>query len=479
MADNRRIAEEVLAAVGGASNVASATHCMTRLRLTLKDQSAPDDAHVKRIDGVIGAQWSGAQYQVIIGQNVPKVYDEIIGFGVVGGGTIDENLDPSLSKEGLTPKGVFSGALDYLSGSMVPMIPVLMCAGLFQTIAVVIGPSMLGLVSDESDLYVYFNTVYTAGFYFMPIYLGYNAARKLGVTPALGAFMGGILIAPTFVAIAGSEDPSFSVLGIPTTMGTYSQTVIPILLSVWVMSYVERLFKRIMPDMLTTVFTPFCTMFVMVPVTLCALAPLGSWLGNGFAAFFTTLGDMGGILAIIGGGLVAALWLPLVVTGMHVAVIMIAITSFMTTGVDYFILVATSISLWTAYGCEFATWLRLKDKKEKSNAFGYLITNTIGGVGEPFIYGIMFRYRRTWIGKIVGAFVAGATAIALHVGVFVVGGASNVLNSLAFVGGGTQNIINAAMAASAGFVTSAVLTYLFGFTADELEYGPESERKAA
>jgi len=138
-ADNGKIAEGVLAAVGGKENISSATHCMTRLRLTLKNRDSVNEDAVKQVRGVLGAQWSGTQYQVIIGQNVPKVYDVLISQGVAGGGAIDENLDADLAKEKLTPAVVGNKILDYLSGSMVQLIPLIMAGGLFRTFAVVFG----------------------------------------------------------------------------------------------------------------------------------------------------------------------------------------------------------------------------------------------------------------------------------------------------------------------------------------------------
>lgn len=473
MADNKKIAADVLEAVGGKENVTFVAHCMTRLRFNLKDIDMPDIKEIKKINGVLGAQISGTQFQVIVGQNVPKVYDELCKLGgFAKQDAIDENLDTP--KQKLTPKVIGNNILNYLSSSMVPMIPVLMCAGLFKTVAVVLGPTMAGVLTETSDLYVLMNMVYDAAFYFIPIYLGYNAAKNIGVTPVLGAFMGGILIDPTMIQMA-TDGAQFSVYGIPCVAANYTQSVIPILLSVWAMSYIERFFKKYVPDTLTTVFTPFLTMIVSLPVSLCALAPLGSWLGNGFAAFFEFIGSQGGVVAVFGAGLLAALWLPMIISGMHVAVIMVAIANFMLTGVDSFILPATIISLWSVYGCEVASWIKLRNKEEKSLCLGYVTANMIGGVGEPFIYGMMFRYRRLFPCTMAGSFVAGAVAMALGVNVYVMA-ASNVLNVLAFVGGDAQNFINMAIAAAAGFIVSFALSFFMGFTEDELENGPVSER---
>lgn len=475
MADNKKIAADVLGALGGKDNITFAAHCMTRLRFNLKDMELPDIDAIKKINGVIGAQISGGQFQVIIGQNVPKVYDELIKMsGLAKQESIDENLDANGAKTPLTPAAVGNAVLNYLSGSMVPMIPLLLASGMFKTIAVVLGPTMLNLIADTSDLYVLLNMLYNVTFYFIPIFLGFTAAKNIGATPMYGAFMGGVLIEPTFMQMA-TEGNAFSVYGIPCVPANYAQTVIPILLTVALMSVFEKFLRKHIPDSLTTVFTPLLTLALTVPFALCLLAPLGSWCGNGLAAIFEFLGAEGGIVAIIGGGVLAALWLPMVITGMHVAVIMIAIANFMSTGSDGFILVATTISLWAVYGVEIATWLKLRNKEEKSQCAGYLVAQLVGGVGEPFIYGMLFRYRKLFVACMTGSFVAGAVALALHVNAYLAA-ASNVLNIMTFVGGGNENLMGAVIAAAAGFIVSFAVAWFFGFSEDELENGPVSER---
>lgn len=475
MADSKQIAADVLEAVGGKSNVSFVTHCMTRLRFTLKDRAIVDDVTVKRVEGVIGAQESGGQFQVIIGQNVPKVYDELCGIGGFSRqAAVDENLDAPAEK--LTPAVIGKRILSYVSGSVVPMIPVLLASGLFKTVGVILGPSMTGILVADNDLIRFIDMIYSAAFYFMPIYLGFNAAKQIGLTPVIGAFLGGMLIEPSFAALA-TEGAGFSVFGIPCTPGSYAQTVLPILLTVPVAYALERFLRTHLPDALLTVFVPFLTIGISLPISLCLLAPIGSWLGNGLADVFEFIGTSGGIFAIVGGGLLAALWLPMVITGMHVALIGIAQVAFLQAGYDTFIFVAIQISLWAAFGAEIATWLKLRLRKEKSAATGYLVAQLVGGVGEPFIYGMTFRYPKLFITCMAGAFVAGAVSIALGTTAYVVGVPSSVLAILTFVGGSTANLVNAIIAAAAGFAVSFITTWLFGFTQDELENGPVSERE--
>lgn len=475
MANNKQIAADVLEAVGGKSNVSFVTHCMTRLRFTLKDRTVPDAAAVKKLNGVLGAQESGGQFQVIIGQNVPKVYDELCALGGFSKqAAIDENLDGTQAELSLASIG--KGIMNYLAGSMTPMIPVLLAAGLFKTIGVVLGPTMLGVMAADSDLVRFMDMIYNAAFYFMPIYLGFNASRQIGLTPILGAFLGGMLIEPTFVSLAAEGTP-LSVYGfLPCVPGAYAQTVLPILLTIPVAYAIERIMRKHLPDALQTVFSPFLTLGITLPVSLCLLAPMGSWLGNGLADVFEFLGTSGGIISIISGGLLAAAWVLMVITGMHMALIGIAQVAFLQAGFDPFIFVAINISLWPVFATQIATFLRLKLRDEKSACAGYLVAQLIGGVGEPFIYGMDFRYPKLFLCSMAGSFVSGAIALALGVTAYVAGLPSNLLSMLTFVGGGTENLLFACIAAAVGFAVSFAATWFFGFSKDEIENGPLSER---
>lgn len=460
--DNKQIAQDVLAAVGGAANVTSATHCMTRLRLNLKDQSVPNDDEVKKIKGVLGAQWSGGQYQVIIGQNVPKVYAEAVKLGVPGEGAIAENLDPDMPKEQLTPKRVGQNILNYLSKSMVALIPLMMGASLFKAIGALLGPDMLNLVTADSSFITLCNAMFNAGFYFIPIYLGYSAAKNIGVTPVLGMLMGGALISPDLIALAGQP---FDVYGIPTTMQNYSQTVLPIILSIWVMSYVEKFFKKIVPDTLATIFVPFLTMVVMLPVSLCLLAPIGNWAGQLVAGFIASLTGPG--LGILGAIIIGGFWEFLVMTGMHIAVLGIGMTGFLQTGSQTGAMVCAGYATIAVWGMCLGIALRTKNKNDRSTALGCFVSGMIGGVTEPGLYGIGFKFKRAMIGMVVGGAVAGIYSVLTNVTTYVMA-SSNILCLIQFTGGSTMNIVNGCIASALALIVSTVVTFLTGMTKDEI-----------
>lgn len=469
MADNAKTAADVLAAVGGKDNVTNLVHCITRLRFSLKDESIPEIDAIKAIPGVLGAQWSGGQFQVIIGQNVTKVYDETLKLGVGGGGSIDVDAGDAKKFE-WTPKNVGATIMNYLSKTMIAMIPIMMGGAFFRVIATIMGPMMFGVWVEDSQIYqLFYNWMYNAAFYFMPIYLGYSAAEQLGCSKMLGMFMGGILICPDLVALAtAGEVAEMSVMGIPAPVANYSQTVLPIVLCMPVLAQIEKLMKRIVPDMLSTVFVPFLTMLIMLPIAYCLLAPLGNRLGDLVGAALFSFGEVGGFFAV---AVIAAVWSFLVMTGMHTVLILLAVAQILSGSPDGAVMVGAMVAQWATWGMSFGAFLRLREKNEKASHLGFSLSGIIGGVTEPEIYGTGFKYLRPLAGMVVGGFVGGAIAGLGGVKVFVLG-ATNVLSVLGFVdtlGGSPSSFVMGCVACAVAFVVSAAIVFLFGFTKEQLE----------
>ncbi len=471
MADNKKIASDVLEAVGGTSNVTYVAHCMTRLRFTLKDRSKVDEEGLKRMAGVLGAQETGGQFQVIIGQNVAKVYDELCAMsGLAKQEAIDENLGDASEPEKLTPKLVGKKILDYLSGSMVPLIPIFLTGGLSRAIASLIGPTLLGLVTEESDVYIlFYNLIYNAAFSFLPLYLGYTAAKKIGATPVLGLFLGGLFMSPTFSDMV-DEGTQFTILGIDVLMASYSQTVLPIILSVPVLYVLEKNIRKIMPDVLTTVFTPFCTMIIMVPIAFLVLGPIGRTLGSLISTAILAMGDSGGIVRVVGMTLIGGVWQLLVVTGMHIAIIQLAKIPLLEYGYESFIYVASNAAMVGVWGMALGAFLRIRRKEEKSQNLGFLISAAAGGVTEPALFGLAMRYTRPIIGMVAGGAAGGLFLALTNVIYYNSGGGSNILFLTAYLPGGQTNIIFACIGFAIAFVVAAIVTYFFGFKKDDLTY---------
>jgi beta-glucoside PTS system EIICBA component len=389
----QKIAEDVLKGVGGKDNVSHVTHCMTRLRFNLKDESIPKQEEIKNIPGVVGVMQAGGQYQIIIGQTVEKVYNSLCEIGgFENNSKNDENLDQVKKK--ITLKSIGGSILDGIAGCLTPLIPLLMAASMFKLFAALLGPSMLKLISDSSDLYKLLTFVGDAGFYFFPIVVGYTAAKKFGVTPVIAMFLGGIMIHPTFVAMA-TEGAAFSVFGIPTKVQNYSSTILPIIMSVWVMSYVEKFFKQYLPSTLKTIFAPALTILVMLPIALTVVGPAGSFIGNyisnGLLAF-------SGPASFIGIAILGAVWSFLVMSGMHIVMVSTMILVFSSNGQEAFVTPGAVAASFAVAGMCLGAVLRLKNKEHRSLSIGYLIAGIIGGVTEPGLYGVGMRYKRPFIG---------------------------------------------------------------------------------
>lgn len=469
MADSKQIAAGVVEAVGGAGNITVATHCITRLRLNLKDQSIVNDDEVKAVKGVLGVQRVGQQYQVIIGQKVTEVYEELIAItGLEEQKPVDENLDAGATEEKLTAKKVGSNILDYISSSMVPILPAIMSAGLFKTIQVILGPSMLGIITETSSLYLFINIVFNAAMYFIPMYLAYSAAKKLCTSRILAAFLAGILLEPNFVAMVDAGS-ALDFLGLPIRLVSYGQSVVPILLTVWVMSYVYKFFQKHVPELLSFLFVPFLTMLVMAPLELVVLAPIGAYLGDLVAGGLMALANVGGVVTVLATTVLCAFQPFLVIAGMHQALAPFGINAVAENGFDPFILVCNNLSNFAVWGATLAAAIRFKNADEKGNAVGAFVSGILGGVTEPGLFGVILEHKRLFAAMTIGGAAAGFTAGILHVYLYTVG-ASSIMSLLNFVtADNPMNVVNAAIAGAVGFGVALVIGLLFGLTPEEAE----------
>jgi len=285
----------------------------------------------------------------------------------------------------------------------------------------------------------------------------------------LGAFLGGILIDPTLTNLAAAgERTYFSVLGMPALIKDYSQSVVPILLGVALLYVLEKFFKKHLPDVLSTIFVPFLSILIAAPLTLVALAPLGAYIGEGLGSALFSLGQHGIVVQLIGMAIIGAFWQLIVITGMHVPIILLAINQLMTVGYDPFVFVSTNASMFAVWGVAVGAFLKFKNKDEKALAGGYIVSAVLGGVTEPTLFGIILRFKRTIAcmaaGGCVGALICGIAGVYYYTT-----GTSNILCLLAYIGDkGTPNIVFAIVGYVIALVIAAVLTYLFGFSKEDL-----------
>lgn len=357
-------------------------------------------------------------------------------------------------------KGV-SVLLDVLASCLMPLIPMLIAASLFKTVAAIIGPDMLGLVDAKDDLYVLFSFVGDAGFYFFPIMIGYTASKRFGCNPILGMFLGAIMLHPTFVALAQGEE-AFTVYGIPCHVQNYSSSIIPIMLSVFVFSYIERFFNKHIPEALSAVFSPMLAVAVMLPIMLCVLGPIGSIVGEYISIGLIALGNMGGIMTGFAMMLIAALWEYIVMAGMHWLFITTIFMIIADQGMETVVAPSVLLAAFTVGGMCFGAAMRLHDKEQRALSISYLIAQMIGGVTEPGLYGIGVRYKRPFIGMMAGGLSAGLFAAMVGLKVYNFLPVASFLALLGFIGPDMMNMVFAIIGAILAFVVSAIVTYLLG-----------------
>ncbi len=459
----KELAETVVNLVGGKDNVQNVLHCQTRLRFNLKDNSLAKVDELKKTKGVLGVVQAGVQLQVVIGTMVADVYDEVCAvIGVQAQKPVAGDAKPA-AKEPFSFKRLGSGILDALSGSLGPVIPVITACAFFKMLTSLLGPDMLKLLSAESNVYTLLTFVGDAGFYFFPVIIGYSAAKKFNVLPVLGILLGCIMMHPTFVGMAQSG-ASFSVFGLPCMVQNYGSTILPIIMSVWVMSYVEKFFNRVIPSAIRSVFAPAFTILVMLPITLCVLGPAGAFLGNYVVGALLGLQNIAGF---IGMAVIAALYPLLVMTGMHMVLISALFQVFATQGFDGFAGPALTFASFSVMGVCIGAALRIKNKEQKALASGFAVTAIVAGTSEPCLYGICTRYKRPFIGLMAGGFAGG-----LYAGIAGVISANlvpstNFLSALAFTGASAGNLINGLIGCGIAVVVAAAVTYFFGFEKDE------------
>lgn len=456
MAKYTDFCNQILENVGGKDNVSGAVHCMTRLRLTVKDQSKVNVDGIKAIKGVLGSQFSGGQFQIIIGQHVSQVYPEFCAIAGVGAETaIDENLD---DKEPFDIKKVPSKVLDYISGSIAPILPIMMAAGFFKMFYSIFGPDLMNVMANETQFMRILYIVGNAGFYFMPVFVAWSAAKKMNTSIPMALLLGVLLVDPNILEIVTAGEP-FKIYGIiPMQLNNYTQSLIPILLTVWALKYVYKFFDKVMPNAVRVFGVPFCTTIVMVPIMFCVLAPIGNWIGTGLAVVFEGLYNVAGPLAI---GIIAAFWPFLVATGMHIAVVQIALINITTMGYDPIVLAGANIANYALMGMALAYFIRSKGE-EKQLGGANALTLIVGGISEPTLFGVLLRNKRAMICQIVGGFAGGLVGGIFGVAVYTLG-ASNFMTVLQYAGGPGTNFTHAVIASVIAFVVALAVGLVIGF----------------
>lgn len=462
--DYASLTNGILEELGGAGNVSGLFHCATRLRFRLKDKSAANVDRVEAIPGVLGTVDDAAGIQVVIGNDVKKAYTTLVEAHPemieLPGGTSDGETE----KPGTI--GIMKRMLNMLSSVVGPVIPLIMCSGLISALLVIL--TTWGGLSPESSTYTLLNMVGTGALYFLPVFVAYTSAKRFGCDIMTGVFLGALLISPTLIGFVDAGE-FVDLFGLPVKTGDYTSTLIPVILTIWVYSYVEKLVDRIVPDAVKFVFRPLLCLLIMLPIMLCVTAPLGNYVGGLLNSAMTAINDAAPWASVLVVGCLAPL---LVLTGMHLALLPLVMTSFATVGYDNMLFVAFIGMNFSQFGVALACFLKSKNANLKTLSLSCAITAFFAGVTEPALYGICVRMKRplvaTWLACIVNAIFCAACSVKVFQF-----GAPSFFTMPIFLNpdGSMGNFYFAIAAAAISIIVAFAATWVLGF--DDSVYGEQ------
>ncbi|WP_162011048.1 PTS transporter subunit EIIC [Streptococcus sp. S784/96/1] len=442
-----QLVTDILDAVGGKDNITRATHCATRLRLVLKNEKVVDKIKIDGLDKVAGSVFSGGQYQVIIGTNVVDVHKEFI--TAMGAPEIHEEVVEEKDTN------LFNRFFKALVGVMTPMFGVMGAAGIMKGLLAL--ALAFGWLKETDGAYQIWYAVAQAYFYFLPIWIGYNASKNFGGSPFLGAMLGAGMVYPSIVQ-AYTDGIAMTFFGIPVVMMNYTQSLFPALLAAFVAAKLEIFFRKSLPEVLKMMFAPFFTILILAPLTFLAIGPVMTWVSNTLAAIVMAIYDFSPLLfGIIGG----AFWQVVVVFGLHYAFIPVLINNITNLGQDP-INAVFQVTVFALAGAAIGYALKTRDSKQRSLGLSVGLTGLLG-ITEPIIYSVALPIRRqfvyAWIsGGIAGAIMAFNSALIYNFG----NGGIMAIPLFIAPDGNLSSMYAFIVAAAVAFFGPIVLNFVFG-----------------
>lgn len=466
--DKEKLSQDILDLVGGTSNIDQVTHCMTRLRFNLNDDNLANKAQLEKTPGVMGVMKNGGQFQVIIGNEVANVYKELVK-KIPGAGQLEETSSSKPKKK----QNPISTLFDFISGMFTPILPAITGAGMIKGIVAIL--VALGWMSNTSSTYIILSAIGDGAFYFLPIILAISASRKLGSNMYIGAALGAAIMHPTITALLASGQ-SVTFASIPVVAATYSSTVIPIVIAIWIASYVEKAVDRYTHVSLKLLVVPTITLLVMVPLTLIAIGPLGSIIGSGLSGGIAWLFENMSIVASI---LIGGTMSLLIITGMHYALTPIVIGSITALGYDFIIPLMFAAN-WAQAGGALGVGLRSKNAQTKSLGFSTGLT-AIMGITEPAMYGINMKFKKPFIAALIGGAIGGAFMGIFHVKSYVITGLVGLPSVAAFISPSISTLIYAILGGLVALVSATAITYFVGVkeSTEEAEPAPSTANEGS
>ncbi len=404
--DYKKLSDDIIAACGGVDNILSASHCMTRLRMNLKDSSVLNLEEAKKIPGVINIIVQNGEQQFVIGQDVPSLYEEVIKNDIKAAGSVD---DAEALKQDSQQKGkLVETVLSYIGGTFSPIIPVFIAGGLTGAVLSLL-QTFAGLDASNGTVFV-LSAIQQSMLYFLPIYIGFSSATRLKSNGYLGAFLGAVLL---YVTLNRGETLAF--IGIPVASIGYNGQIFPVILGTLFMSVVYKFLQKNLPINLRTIFVPLITMLITVPVTLTVLGPIGYWVGTALANAVLAIYRFAPAVAV---AIIGATTVWMVFFGMNNATYPVLFLLLAEVGSDPLICTGMAPANVAVGGACLAYALLAKKEEDRQVGIGSGIT-ALCGITEPGVYGVLFPNRYPLIGAMVGGglggFIAGLFGLTQYV----------------------------------------------------------------
>jgi PTS system beta-glucosides-specific IIC component len=477
----KELNEAILKNIGGKDNIVGLTHCITRLRFKLKNESLAKTESIKNIPGVVTVIQSAGQYQIVIGNHVSEVYKEFLDYTGIQG-------EDQMATEEKT-KGVLNTFIDVVSGIFTPVISVLMASGMIKGVLALL--TAFNMLDKTSGTYLILNATGDGLFYFFPLFLGYSAAKKFGSKPFLGMAIGAALVYPSIIAATSGAESLYTLftgtviespvyitfLGLPVILMNYSSSVIPIIAATYLASKIEAILTNIIPRAIRSFFVSFLTLIITVPLIFLIVGPITTWigllLGQGLAAAYT-------FSPIVAGFIIGGFWQVFIMFGLHWGFVPIALNNYATLGYDVVMMAGLATPLAMA-GVTLAIFLKTRDKKLKEIAFPAFVS-AVFGITEPALYGVTLQRRKAFYTTSISVAIAGAIMGIFKTKVYINGG-TGIFALPRFINPETgidNSFIGFAIASTVAFGLGLFITLLYSYNSKEDEApAPDSTSDSA
>ncbi len=462
------LASIIIEKVGGIDNISSATHCVTRLRFILVDKEKADTMYLKKLDGILGVVYGSGQYQIVLGANVLPIFNIIEKEYGINTGDKDNNnyigkvesVESVESNEKAKKRLVYymEKITRFLSSSLTPFITVLYGAGMLKIVLSLLSYFLPSLSNNAT--YIMFNLFTETPFYFMPILIAYGSAKTLKSNPIFAITVSAMLLYPNFTSLL-EKSGTMTFFGLPVLSASYSNTLLPAIMSTILLAKLEKYFYKIIPPALCTILAPLCILTVALPIVLVVLAPIGIIIGNNVVNIFVWISNITGGISI---GLLAAVWPFILMGGMNMLFVAPMTELLASSGYDNLFRPAWILHNVAEGGACIGVALKTKNKKFRSDAIAAAVSAIVSGVSEPALYGINLRLKRPLIAVVIGGLAGGSIAGFLGARAYAL-----VYSSILSIPVFEDTIIAIIYAIVASFLVSFIIAFILGF--DDIEEG--------